>query len=252
MPSTITLEDRITAVLSDFIKAGTPFTILDISNAVKQDGNGFARHRDVRPIVADMIENETVFGVEDYIVTQIQVSTPKGLDYANLYHLEDDDPDDYTNRQQKALSPAELGNLVPVAQSNPAPQIISSNDDDDDEDDAPSTSNSIFTHSTPVTPTPSVSNMQQNARAFKLPKPRYDGAVEIPKKLLETAGLLNEEVEIVQHPNSIGIMLATNATRRTRIAHAGMRISRSALRKSNLAGRTDYEAAAFTNKIVIA
>lgn len=248
MPSTITLEDRIIAVLSDFIKAGTPFTILDISNAVKQDGNGFARHRDVRPIVADMIENETVFGVEDYIVTQIQVSTPKGLDYANLYHLEDDDPDDYTNRQQKALSPSELGNVAPVA---PAPQIVSAVDDDDEDDDD-TTSNTIFTHSTPVTPTKTPSNMQTNARAFKLPKPRYDGAVEIPKKLLETAGLLNEEVEIIHHPNSIGIVPATATTRRSRVAHAGMRISKSALRKSNLAGRTDYEAAAFTEKIVIA
>jgi hypothetical protein len=91
---------------------GFLFTALDVSNQVKQSLPG-VRHREVAPIVRDLFE-DGVLG-ESYMQTLIDVQVPGGqTTQAFLYHLEDDDPDDYagTQRQQRAIPPVPVQQLM--------------------------------------------------------------------------------------------------------------------------------------------
>jgi hypothetical protein len=215
------LEDRIKTVISDFVDAGTPFTILDISNTVKQDGNGFIRHRDIRPIAVSMILNNEIPGIEDYMSSQIQVDTPKGIAYATLYHLEDSDPIDYVNRQQIALKPSDVN--APVQTPSP-----------------------IFVQK------PVVNNLQSNAHIYKaVPVRKHDGAVQIPHEIMIESGITpGLRVDVITHPNSISIVPATGTS--TRFMHKNFRISHQMLNSSNIGNSDTVNIAVFSNKIVIA
>jgi hypothetical protein len=67
----------------------------------------------VAPIVRDLFD-DGVMG-DSYVQTLIDVQLPNGqTTQAFLYHLEDDDPDDYagTQRQQRAIPPVPVQQLV--------------------------------------------------------------------------------------------------------------------------------------------
>jgi hypothetical protein len=106
------VENVTRRVMDRFACEGFLFTALDISNQVKLSLPG-VRHREVAPIVRDLFE-DGVLG-ESYMQTLIDVQIPGGqTTQAFLYHLEDDDPDDYagTQRQQRAIPPVPVQLLV--------------------------------------------------------------------------------------------------------------------------------------------
>jgi hypothetical protein len=106
------VENVTRRVMDRFACEGFLFTALDVSNQVKQSLPG-VRHREVAPIVRDLFE-DGVLGAS-YLQTLIDVQLPNGQSTeAFLYHLEDDDPDDYagTQRQQRAIAPVPVQQLV--------------------------------------------------------------------------------------------------------------------------------------------
>jgi hypothetical protein len=106
------VENVTRRVMDRFSCEGFLFTALDVSNQVKQSLPG-VRHREVAPIVRDLFE-DGVLG-ESYMQTLIDVLIPGGqTTQAFLYHLEDDDPEDYagTQRQQSAIPPVPVQQLV--------------------------------------------------------------------------------------------------------------------------------------------
>jgi hypothetical protein len=106
------VENVTRRVMDRFACEGFLFTALDVSNQVKQSLPG-VRHREVAPIVRDLFE-DGVLGAS-YLQTLIDVQLPNGqATEAFLYHLEDDDPDDYagTQRQQRAIAPVPVQQLV--------------------------------------------------------------------------------------------------------------------------------------------
>lgn len=106
------VENVTRRVMDRFACEGFLFTALDVSNQVKQSLPG-VRHREVAPIVRDLFE-DGVLGAS-YLQTLIDVQLPTGqATEAFLYHLEDDDPDDYagTQRQQRAIAPVPVQQLV--------------------------------------------------------------------------------------------------------------------------------------------
>jgi len=222
------LTDRVEQAIVSFLEKGDAFTLLDISNSVKNDGNGFVRHRDCREeaiSILHRLEDDEDENIADYMCTSIMVTTPRGQEYASLYHREDFDPDDYVNKCQVALKPSQIQTqtikpVTPVPSTNP-------------------------TNPSPIFNT---STFKTNAHVYKLLKPmRKDGSIEIPKSLLVESGLLNKVIDIVNHPNSISLVPG-----QSRIAISGMRISKTSLAKSNLESDDIIEAASFTDKIVLA
>jgi len=106
------IENVTRRVMDRFTCEGFLFTALDVSNQVKRSLPG-VRHREVAPIVRDLFE-DGVLG-ESYVQTLIDVQIPGGqTTQAFLYHLEDDDPEDYagTQRQQSAIPPVVVQQLV--------------------------------------------------------------------------------------------------------------------------------------------
>lgn len=102
-------------VVERYTYEGFLFTALDVSNTVKQQLPGI-RHREVAPIVRDLFQ-DGAFG-DDYERTTIDVTLQNGsTTQALLYHLEDDEPDDYagTQRQQVAIPPVPVSTSGPVA-----------------------------------------------------------------------------------------------------------------------------------------
>lgn len=244
--ASISLKRRVEKALSDFVSGGEMFTLVDISNAIKADGEGFVRHRECRGIARDLMADEEIVGSEDYVITPITVSTSRGPQTANLYHPDDCDPDDYVERQTRALGPNDVNGNQP---SNPifthSSDLVDDDEDDDDDIDLSGLSSSNPNKS----PIFRKNDMASRARAFKLPKPREcDGAVEIPLEVLKESGINGEYVVIENHPNSVSVTKNPNGQRQ---AYSGMRISRSCLAKSNMDGCTKLEAAAFNGKIVI-
>jgi hypothetical protein len=106
------IENVTRRVMDRFAAEGFLFTALDVSNQVKQSLPGI-RHREVAPIVRDLFD-DGIMG-QSYVQTLIDVQIPGGqTTQAFLYHLEDDDPDDYagTQRQQLAIPPVPVQQLV--------------------------------------------------------------------------------------------------------------------------------------------
>ena len=106
------VENVARRVMDRFTCEGFLFTALDISNEVKAALPG-VRHREIAPIVRDLFE-DGVMG-DSYRQTLIDVQLPTGQStQAFLYHLENDDPDDYagTQRQQRAIAPVPVQQLV--------------------------------------------------------------------------------------------------------------------------------------------
>jgi hypothetical protein len=93
-----------------------------------------------------------------------------------------------------------------------------------------------------------------NAHAAAKVKVRADGAVEISKVVLEEAGLIDVEVDVITHPRSITIVAAGYGgyyDGGDRLVREGFRVARSTLAKSSLAGLKALTIAAFNGKVVI-
>jgi len=106
------IENVTRRVMDRFACEGFLFTALDVSNQVKQSLPG-VRHREVAPIVRDLFD-DGVMG-QSYVQTLIDVHLPDGqTTQAFLYHLEDDDTDDYagTQRQLRAIPPIPVQQLI--------------------------------------------------------------------------------------------------------------------------------------------
>lgn len=255
------LITRVSNVIADLVNDEAAFTILDISEAVKKDGDGFVRHREVQAVARPILDS--LLGLFDsqcsYTSTDIMVNTAKGVADARLYHPTWFDADDYTNRNQVASAPAasdddDLGDDL-------VQQVVEEEEDDDldfDDDD--------FDINKKPTPKASVDDEEKEedddefdasdrfpgAHTINIVQPRsYDGRIEIPKAALEEAGLLNEDVGISFHPNSVGISKGSFAGDAFTTAKAGWRLGKGQLGRSNLENKAVI-IATFTDKIVIA
>jgi hypothetical protein len=89
-----------------------------------------------------------------------------------------------------------------------------------------------------------------NAHAATKVKVRADGAIEISKALLEEAGLLDVEVNVINHPHSITVVWA-GMYGDGRHVQEGFRIAGSTLAKSSLGKAKNVTLAAFNGKVVI-
>jgi hypothetical protein len=106
------IENVTRRVVDRYTCEGFMFTALDISNSVKSTLPG-VRHREVAPIVRDLFSEGAMS--DEYAQTLIDVQTPAGQTVqAFLYHLADDDPDDYagTQRRQRAIPPVPIAVLM--------------------------------------------------------------------------------------------------------------------------------------------
>lgn len=113
-----------TAVES-YMKTSASFTSVDISNTIKADHQLWVRCQTVARALPEMVKKISDELDVDYIVTTIQVETSgqnSRLVNAKLYHLDGSDPDEYTARKQKALSPDECGLSVDEKDDAAAPQ----------------------------------------------------------------------------------------------------------------------------------
>jgi hypothetical protein len=218
------LIQRISKILDQFMANDTQFTILDVSNAIKADGEDFVRHSEVKttvkPILDIIMKHNSV-----YEIHQIEVKTPYGPAVADLYTPYHISPDNYTNVSQVASKPKNV-NVIPSPIAVPANIVAQS-----------SFSSSI------------VPDVAKRAIKYKLVKPRSDGAITVPKVLLDSIGIMgtyNLCVNVVNHPNSISIVLGTDKTVKDEF-----RISKSMLANSNISDVPVF-VCAFQDKIVIA
>ncbi len=105
---TETIEQVARRVVDEFTSKGLLFTALDVSNSVKQALPG-VRHREVSPLVRDLFTNKAMG--DDYLQSMIDVDLPGGKSaQAYLYHLDEDDPEMYTEsqRKQNAIPPIKV------------------------------------------------------------------------------------------------------------------------------------------------
>jgi len=97
--SSPSLEQRIRSAIRTFTNHQKPFTLLDISEKMKKDGNGWLAHAAIvaiaRPIADEL----------SYKKSRISVWSAKGLVWAFLYHPESYDSTQYIDRDETASPP---------------------------------------------------------------------------------------------------------------------------------------------------
>jgi acyl carrier protein len=266
------LVTRVSTVIANLVKDEEAFTILDVSEAVKRDGGPFVRHREVQPVARPILDSLLGFlsNVDTtYDFTDITVNTERGVADARLYHPSWYDPDDYTNRNQVASTPSQVGtNFTDIDDEDDDSKDLGVNlmdeDEDDDEDvsfddddfNINASSTSDTKDNDPVSDTNAHVNLRfPGAHTVQTVLPRtYDSRIEIPKSALIEAGLLDEEVAITFHPNSIGIKQVNDANFVGDVfttAKSGWRLGPSQLKRSKLDNQA-VVIATFTGKIVIA
>ena len=214
-------EDRVEKVIIDLVNKKSCFTTLDITNAVKNDGGAFVRHRDMASIIHNRLQNS--LPNINYDTSTIPVDNNQ---FATLYHPVGADISAY-NTSQKALAPTDvttsntkhpnIGTIFWPVTQNTAPQ--------------------------PVAPTPVVTN------TFSV-KVRADGAIEIPAKLVEMITPVGpyygcNRLDITNHPNSIS--LSVNALNGKFIC-PGMRIPKTVVAGRNFTKMTWHKS---TTTIVV-
>lgn len=127
-------EATIRAKVEEFIKAEKLFTSVDIANAIKNDGI-WIRNTEVRNWIQSNFNDKMLFG--DYVLTPIHVCN--GTSLASLYHPALSDPNDYTDRDQRSLTPDDVKAIQKAKVGTPSPakapdikDMLSTDDDDDD------------------------------------------------------------------------------------------------------------------------
>lgn len=117
------LQEIVKEMIVKFTDDFTPFTSLDISNAVKLDGHSF-RHREVAAAVRDLWNNGTHIHNQEYIKTNIMVRLQNGQSaMAYLYHHETVDPSEYVARSQSA-------SVMPRPQDQDSPEPAQDSQED--------------------------------------------------------------------------------------------------------------------------
>lgn len=218
------LVSRVTKVIESFLKNDDMFTLLDVSEAVKADGEGFVRHGEVREVARPILR--AFMDAFWYTSTEIEVQTSGGPAMADLFHPESLNPDDYVARTKVATAPA----AIPVCSG-------------------PCSCNKPIVPPVAVPKVVATSNLASHSHLTVEVDYRLDGSIQIPRSVLKAAGIeVFDDVEIVNHPNSIGISLTSNANR---IVNENFRISKSSLAESNLVGHQHLLISAFSNKLVI-
>ena len=108
------LIKRISVILDNLMANESQFTILDVSNSVKNDGGQFVKHTEVRdtvkPILDIIMKHNSV-----YEKHQIEVNTPKGKNVADLYTPYHIPSDEYKNVSQVASKPVSAPAVPDVA-----------------------------------------------------------------------------------------------------------------------------------------
>lgn len=247
--------DRVTKAISYFVKNSEPFTLLDLTEKIKLDGDGWISHSVVRdiskPLVDSMIENGLL---GNYVVSEIYVNTLKGSAIANLYHPISFDSDDYTKRSQVATPPP--------TQTNDDALFEDEDDDvedalvtDDVEDEVDFDDDALFEddeEDEDVTDAYMNTKLPGAHSIFEVKPRNYDGKIEIPKSALKESGLLGVPVHITLHPNSMTITkVSYNGVGSViKTLYSGYRISKSQLKTANLFGKRVI-LGVFTDKIVV-
>lgn len=212
------LVARITEVITNFIQNEEQFTILDVSNAVKQDGNEFVKHMEVRDLAKPILKVLIETGLP-YEAREIDVNTKNGVEKAVLYTPFHIKTEEYVKTNQIAIKPPVVYSAPAAAPATPKVQKSNSN----------------------------VPKFVANADDYVVVKVRKDGAIEIPTSLFAVAGLdLVSDVDIINHPNSISIVEGTQ-----KVMRSGLRISATCLNASNISNVSQVYVAAFKDKIVI-
>lgn len=164
----VSLESRTEAIIDSFITQGKAFTILDVSNAVKLDGNGWVNHSVVKDVAIAYATIVLSSPNHKYCASTIKVNTARGEAEAELYHRVNDDITKYLNRSQSVTPPPPK----PVAKAKALP----------------------------------LNHPSLTARQLKDGNARKDGYIEIPKEIWTAAGFKpGKEFIMVIHPGSIGM-----------------------------------------------
>jgi hypothetical protein len=227
----LTLTTRVVEVIRNFLLSDKQFTILDITEAVKQDGGDMVAHPTVREIAKPILDR-IVVSLGKLSVSGIIVETDNIPVQALVYYPPNTNPEDYKDRKRQSYAAKQqptlgAGILQLAVQKS---QIVP----------------------TPVTPpTPNVATSSlvpavvANARWSAVVKLRADGAVEIPRKAFNEAGL-GYDVVVAHHPNSIS--LAQGGSRSIRW---GARLTRQELAAANLGKNGTVTVCAFGDKVVV-
>jgi hypothetical protein len=219
------LIKRITKVIDTLINSNALFTMLDVSNKLKQDGGAFISHTDVReagnPIVQLLVGR-------GYMKEEITVATSNGPTRAMLYYPVNSNPNAYTNRSQVASG---IG-AASVSLLNPGQSAS-----------LPSQKNSLTIAQKAASNVVPARSSQNRTFAAMV---RNDGKVEIPTAALIEAGLLNEVADFTFHPNSVTIEVGND-----RKLYTGIRLGVQSLSKSNLSQSKVLKFTAFRKKIVV-
>lgn len=105
---TSNIEERIERVIDTFINNGTMFTLLDVSQAVKNDGGEWMSHSRMKPFIEEVLKGcfSTQLVYSYYTESTIEVNTPAGKMLARLFHPVGQNPDGYIHRNQQASAPS--------------------------------------------------------------------------------------------------------------------------------------------------
>jgi hypothetical protein len=247
------LIDRIERVVDTLVSNNEMFTLLDISQAVKQDGGAWASHSQMKPTIETVLSNrfstQTVYAY--YTESVITVQTAIGPTTARLFHHVSDNPSQYTHRSQKALGPKvnppptpTLSQGCPCSQKASGPKV-----------------------NPPPTPTLSPGHPSVTGRSVKNSRTQQaQGYIEVPKAIWEKAGLRTlSDVVLDIHPNSITVYrlhenskyvakvkeMARNNYPQAIVPSAGrFRITPQHLALASLTGK-DLSFSAYTDKFVV-
>ena len=224
------LIDRIERVVDTLVANNEMFTLLDISQAVKQDGGAWASHSQMKPAIETVLSNRfsTQMACAYYTESVITVQTAIGPTTARLFHPVTDNPSQYAKRSQKASGP----------KVNPPPA-----------------------------PTLSPGHPSVTGRAVKGSRTQQaQGYIEVPKAIWEKAGLRTlSDVVFDIHPNSITVYrlhenskyvakvkeMVKSGYPQANVPSAGrFRITPQHLKLANLADK-DLSFSAYTDKFVV-
>lgn len=100
-------EALIRETVESYVRANQPFTSVDISNKIKTEKDKFVRNIEVRDWLHKNLNDDDL--LIDYTTSPISVMN--GTRTATLYHPNWLTADDYKNRDQHALTPAEMAAL---------------------------------------------------------------------------------------------------------------------------------------------
>lgn len=202
-----TILNRILAAISHFVKSGEAFTLVDVSDHIKNDGGPFFRHTEIREVSAPIVDWMIEEGFGDYEHATIGVVTKDGgVATAKLYFPYGYDPADY---KDNVVNKSNVKVSTTFTKAPTASQVALTQNVKNDE-------------------------MVCNVR-------KSDGALEIPKALVALTGARIGFCAF-NHPNSITLEDSQSLVPDVTIKHKGTRIRSYVLIQSNLGDRVRVKA----------